>query len=119
MPPYEQHKTTVAATIAISTALSAAVDLGAIGTLVGIQMPAAWTTANLTFQASYDGGTTYQDLYDDAGNEVTVTAAASRNIYLSPEEWAGIQLLKVRSGTSGTPVNQAAARTITLVTRPV
>lgn len=44
---------------------------------MAIQMPAAWTTANLTFQCSADG-TTYADVYDKDGAEYTVTAAASR-----------------------------------------
>jgi hypothetical protein len=81
-------------------------------------MPSTWTAADLTFQAS-PAGSSYADLYDENGTEVTVDAAASRHIALPPADWCSAPFLKVRSGTSGTAVNQAGARTITLVTRPV
>ena len=106
------------ATIAASASLSGAIRLPAGHYLAAIVMPAAWTAADLTFQAS-PAGTTYNNLYDDNGNEVTVTAAASRFILLPPAEWYAMPFLKIRSGTSGAAVNQAAARTLTLVTRPV
>ena len=104
------------AAIAINTAVSGAVVLPPAEYLCGIQMPAAWTTADITFQASYDG-TTYYDLYDQDGNEITISAAASRFIILNPDNFWGFHWLKVRSGTMGTPVNQAAARTVVLLTR--
>lgn len=104
------------ATIALGESLSGAVDLTSLR-LQGVAMPAAWTAAVLTFQGSADG-TTYQDVYDDAGNEVIVQAAAGREIgfqndvrrRLAPWRW-----LQVRSGTAAVPVAQAAARTLTLV----
>lgn len=88
----------------------------------GIIMPSAWTAANLTFKGAagtQDGVTagTYQDVYDADGTELNVTAAASRHIVVSPSAFAGIQYLQVRSGTTGTPVNQGAARTLYLVCR--
>lgn len=106
---------TRAVTIDAGSALSAAVDLDGVA-LVGIQMPASWTAANLTFQVSADG-VTYADLYNQSGSEVVVTAAANRYIALDPTLFQGIRRLKIRSGTSGTPVNQAASRTLLLVTR--
>lgn len=105
------------AAIASGQSLSAAVVVNG-DALVEIQMPATWTTANLTFQTSPDG-TTFQDLYDEEGTEVTVTAAASRNIKLNGAEWANIEWLKVRSGTTGTAVNQGGARTIGLSIRTI
>jgi len=98
------------AVIAISTSLSAAVYIRG-GLLAVIEMPAAWDAANLTFQASGDG-TNYFNLYDEFGTEVTVTASTSRRIRLEPSQWAGIQYLKIRSGTAGTPVTQTAERTL-------
>lgn len=86
--------------------------------LVAIQMPASWTAANLTFQGSNDG-TTFFDVYNLDGDEYTVTAAASRYIVLSPFEFQWARYIKIRSGTTGTPVNQSADRTIVLVTRRV
>jgi hypothetical protein len=112
-------------TIASGASLSGAAHIGfalsgggSRGTLVGIQMPSAWTAASLTFQASNDG-TTFTNLYDAAGNEVSVTTDASRWIALDPADFAGITHLKVRSGTSGTAVNQGADRVLTLIVRAV
>lgn len=103
--------------IAGGASLSAAVDIDG-SSLVGIVMPAAWTAANLTFQGSSDDSV-FNNLYDDAGTEVTVTAAAARYIAVQPSEFVGFDTLKIRSGTSGTAVTQAAARTITLILLPM
>lgn len=102
-------------TIAISTSLSPAIEIDFFR-VAAIVMPSGWDAANLTFQASADG-ITYNNLYDDAGNEITVTAAASRHIGLDAvaAELSGCPWLKIRSGTSGVAVNQTAARTLKLV----
>ncbi len=100
-------------TIASGASLSGAVACEGLR-LAAVVMPAAWTAANLTFQGSVDG-TRFVNVHDDAGVEVTVTAAADRYIPVNPADWEGVQRLKVRSGTSGTPVNQAAGRIIQLV----
>lgn len=109
-------------TIAIDTSLSAALPLGGSNTwgeyqgntLFGIEMPGVWTTANITFQASADG-VEYQNVYDQYGTELVITAAAARFILVSPSTFAGMRYLKVRSGTTGTPVSQAAERVVKLV----
>ena len=87
--------------------------------LFGIVMPAAWTAANLTFQVSHDGVTTWNNLYDANGNEVTITASTSRYIALDPVVFAGVQFLKVRSGTSGTAVNQGQEVILQLILRAI
>lgn len=109
----------VVATIANGTALSDAVNLGG-HVISAIHMPAAWTAAALTFQASDDGGTTWRDVYDDAGTEVTIASAAvvaSRAIVNKTilEQLAGLTTVRLRSGVTATPVNQAAQRAIVLV----
>jgi hypothetical protein len=103
-------------TIAASAALSAIAEIGD-NRIAAIVMPATWTTANLTFQASIDG-TDFFDVYDEAGAEYSVTAGASRYIGLDAGalELSAINYIKVRSGTTGSPVNQGAAREIILVT---
>ena len=109
----------VAVTIASGASLSAEVDLES-RILCAIDMPADWDAANLTFQASYNTGGTFDNLYDQYGTEKTVTAAADRYISLDdPAFWLGVRYLKVRSGTAASAVNQNAARTIYLVTKPV
>lgn len=105
------------ATISNGQAITASIDLRD-QPLLAIQMPASWTTANLTFQGSNDG-TNFFDVYNLEGDEYKVTAAASRYIVLSPFEFQWARYIKIRSGTTSTPVNQSADRTIVLVTRRV
>lgn len=104
--------------IASGAAVSGEVDLRGL-IVCGVYMPAAWTTANLTFQVAdtdNDGNSgTFADVYTENGTEVNVSAAASRYIQIDPTTFAGAAYLKVRSGTTGTPVNQGADRTLKLV----
>lgn len=109
---------TVTATIALSGNLSSGVDLGAGNALSKIHMSAGWDTAAITLQVSLDNSN-WANLYDDLGNEVTIQAAASRAIALTNiAQLAGYRYIKVRSGTSGTPVTQTAQRDLTVVTLP-
>ena len=113
-------RNTVIATIANGAAVSDHVNLeGSV--LVGIRMPAVWDAANLTFQVSMDD-VTYLDAYSSAGAEHVITAAASRHIWLDPSAFASYRWLIVRSGTTGTPVDQttgADPRLIELITRGI
>lgn len=104
----------IPAVIGAGGSLSEAVDLGGLR-LAGIEMPAGWTSAGLSFQAAASGSAALADLYSEAGAEVTVAAAAGRFIRLEGVVFAGLRWLKLRSGTAATPVNQAAERTLKLV----
>jgi hypothetical protein len=118
----ENSLVAVPAVIADDASLSAEIDLGAGRILCGADMPDGWTAANLTFQASYNTGGTFDNLYDQSGGEKTIVVAASRYIALDdPAFWMGVRYIKVRSGTAGTPVVQdrAGGTTIQLVTKPV
>lgn len=99
----------------IANGASLSDEIAILGDVVAIIMPSAWTAANLTFQAGSDD-TAVANMYDEFGNEYTVTAAASRYIFVDPADFAGVAKLKVRSGTSGSAVNQGAARTVKVVT---
>jgi hypothetical protein len=108
---------TLTSTIANASSISPDIPM-LTGTPVAIQMPAAWTAANLTFTASADGVTFY-DLYDSAGTEVSVVAAASRFIVFPKTiEWDAIRYMRIRSGTTALPVAQGAARTMIMVYIP-
>lgn len=104
------------ATIANGASQSNAFDLHELG-LCGLIMPAGWDAADITLLASTDAGGTFKAVYDKDGNEMTIKASASRYIALQAIEFAGLKLVKLRSGTSGVPVNQTAARIITIVSR--
>jgi flagellar hook protein FlgE len=107
--------TTTTATIAINQSLSPAINLSG-WTLIGIKMPAAWTAADITLQASVNNST-WVDVYDQLGTELTIEVDASRFVIINSPDLKAIRYLKIRSGTSGTPVNQEAARIITLILR--
>jgi hypothetical protein len=99
-------------TIASGASLSGAVNLG--GRIpVGVYMPASWTAAALTFQVSPDG-VTYYNAHTEAA-EYSVTASAVIYVNFDSVNFYGANFLKVRSGTSGTPVNQGADRVMTLM----
>ena len=103
--------------IASAASLSAQVDIGPL-TLCGIIMPAAWTAAALSVQVSFDGGTTWMEMFDKAA-AIAIAAAQGIYIALDPALFKGCTSLKIRSGTSGSPVAQGAARDLILVTAQV
>jgi lipid-binding SYLF domain-containing protein len=91
---------------------------------VAVFVPAAWVSAALSFQVSYDQGTTWADYFNSAGVEVSVSAAimgaaatAARPVTLDPSDFAGVMFLKLRSGVSGAAVDQTASRKVQIYTR--
>ena len=112
----------VPVTIANGTALSSAGDLTAYTQVapgaspVALVMPAAWTAASITLNVSSDGCLTFSNAFVQGGTEYTITSpAAGEYMILNPADLVGVNCLKVRSGTSGSPVNQGAARTLYIV----
>ena len=105
--------TNITATILINESLSDIVDLKGMG-LLRIQMPAAWTAAELTFQVD-DGDGTFRDLYMEWGFELGVWPFAGTcieaSVFLPLKR---MTRMKIRSGTSGAPVVQLAERKIIL-----
>ena len=120
MPLQQRARETLIATIANGASLSDGILLeGSV--LVGIRMCATWDAANLTFQGSMNDED-YLNIYDSAGNEEVFTAAASRQISIEASDTAGWRWVKVRSGTSGTPVAQDTGedpRLIELIVRKI
>jgi hypothetical protein len=96
--------------------LSDGVYIGPLFSLVGIRPPAAWDAAGVAFQVSWDG-VTYDILRDDAGTEITKTVVAGQPRELDSSEFKTAIWIKVRSGTSGSPVTQTADRVFTLYAR--
>lgn len=108
------------ATIADTESLSGAINISGRGaSIVGLVMPDTWDAAALTFQGSYDG-TTFFDLFTTSGDEVTISSPAADAWYLiAPGDFAGVPYLKIRSGTSATPVAQTGDRAIVVLSRNV
>jgi len=99
--------------------IAAGQSVGASAALAGrtplrLIVGANWTAADITIQTSLDG-VTWADLYDSTGAVYTIKAAASRAIILPVSDLIGINHLRLRSGTPGAAINQAAAATLTLV----
>lgn len=111
----QENTQAISRTIASGASLSSAIQVSGF-LVVGLVMPAAWTAASITFSVSSDGST-YNDMYSE-GAEYSLTVDASQFHELNPRLFAGAQYLKIRSGTSGTPVNQGADRVVQLIVRP-
>ena len=81
-------------------------------------MPSGWTAAALTFQFSTDNITFYNAFSLTANLTANTTAAAVDQIIniSSTDSFHGARYLKIRSGTSGSPVLQGADRILTVVT---
>lgn len=105
------------ATISLTTAADGAseqINLTGLK-LVGISMPASWTDAKLGFQNSVDGST-FQSVYNTAGDHLTYSTSANRTVIFDPAVTVGLQLIKVVSETSaGVATAQAATRTLKLI----
>lgn len=112
MRDYKVISTTVPANI---TSYSGEVDLGS-ATAIAIETPDAnFDVTTLTFQSkskqseqiqSGDNIENWKDVYDDEGNEFSLTVAENRIVTLKTDEasiLAPLRFLRVRLGTSGAP----------------
>jgi hypothetical protein len=111
MPSFPRSKSVA---IANGASLSTGVAVGA-GVPMAVLMPEAFTGTTLTFQGSHNG-VNYFNVFD-GGVEVSVTVAVSQAIPLPASSLAAFTYIKIRSGTAGSPSNQAADRTLTLIDR--
>ncbi|MBT1509444.1 hypothetical protein KIP88_02920 [Bradyrhizobium sp. SRL28] len=90
--------------------LSDGIDISA-GNIVRITTDGGWTNANMTFQISTDGASGYNNLYDAAGNEITIVVRGDNSAIIVRDDWSRhINFIKFRSGTAKSPVPQAQAR---------
>ena len=101
--------------ISAGTALSETITTRS-QSLVGIIVPAGWTTANITVLFSTDGVNFYP-VYDWSGSEYVITAAAGNYIALDPWELVGAYAIQLRSGTKAAPVNQTSTSVLTVLVR--
>ena len=78
-----------------------------------IFIPDAWTAANLGFLVNYASNGTYLPLKQPDGTLVEIDAVVD-SAFSIPVDTFGITYMKLQSQTGGTPVTQAADRTIVL-----
>jgi hypothetical protein len=95
-------------TIPAGQSLSDEIDCTA-GNIMRLTMPADWTFAQLTFQASSDG-VFYNDLFYHDGREVIFEVVPGSAVLVPIDTTSGLAFLKFRSGTHDHPKAQAAER---------
>ena len=113
----------VSVTIANGTSLSGEANTSG-HRLAAIIMPSGWTAASLNFEALQDqpaglpAAPVFKPIVDTGGTEVRITTGGDRLIAIPLTHalgCSGLGRIKLRSGTSGVPVNQGADRVIKLV----
>lgn len=87
--------------------------------LVGIALPAAISGSVLSFQIGLDTIGPWRDFYQTTGAEKTISISPSQHILVVPEDFAGVPMLRVRTGTAGSPTVQIQDAIITLILRPI
>ena len=105
-------------TITAGQSVSSAIGLNSRekGNVVGFATDVAWDPQAMTFQGSFDG-VTWRNLYSD-GIEVNLAAVPANSMQaVDPLAFLPARYVRIRSGTAAVPVAQAAATTITVVTR--
>jgi hypothetical protein len=113
------------ATFATSAVYSTPVDVPRAQHLI-VWCPPGWTAANMTFQFAYVPSPDTGDWYEwaDTSAVVVYPAAAGRVISANdvilpgitriPQDDVAISKMRIVSGTSASPVQQAAERTVKL-----
>lgn len=85
--------------------------------IIGIQMPAGWTAADLSIQAQVRSDT-FGEVVDAGGTNLVLATGPGADEYVAFADTAalhGLGIVKIRSGTAGAPVAQAADRVLFLV----
>lgn len=104
-------------TIPLNGSVTQTLDV-AYTTLIGFIIPSAWTAAGLTIEVSHDNITWVQPK-DSFGStvgyysDITASTAYATDVQ-SLLPW---RYLRLRSGTTATPINQTAARNIVVIKR--
>jgi hypothetical protein len=99
-----------------ATGLSGVVYIG-MSELVGYLIGPDWQTADITLQACPTPDGTFGEVKLATDASVETLKAAATIYYTLPTPLKIGPWIKIRSGTSGSPVNQTTAATIQLVLR--
>lgn len=106
-------------TIPAGQSASEAVKLDPGEVLVGLRMPAAWTTASVSLEATVDGTNFLPVKLSPYGGNyglLRIQVDAGSWVVVDPVLVIGIRWFRLRSvDSNGNPVNQAADRVIGLV----
>lgn len=105
--------------IASGASVSDVIDLSS-QVLLGFITPPVWTTAAIDIEVSPDNVTWFSNMYDSSGvvTGIYLTPVVSSGYTVDALALIPYRYIRFRSGTTAVPVNQAAARTISVITRP-
>ncbi len=116
---YPDNTVTQTVTIAAGASLSGASANYRGMKPVAVVTASTWDAAKLTFQASWDGGTTFANVYSDTGEYELSSRTGATFSALDAAKFLGADSIKVRSGTSGAATNQVDATIVTLIYMPI
>lgn len=113
-------RSTSTATIANAASVSGSIDLTSTA-LLGFIAPAAWTTAALNLEVSMDNTNWATVIYDSGNSPVGSWSAvvAGAAYAVDTVSMLPFRYVRLRSGTSASPVTQGAQRDFTVITRPL
>jgi hypothetical protein len=95
--------------------LSEILSLEGVTAVVGIIMPQAWTSANVTILGS-PFGVNFYDLHDGLpGTELFFNVKPGVMVNINPNRLRCCAAIRLRSGIHDAPIAQAAARTFGIV----
>lgn len=94
--------------------ISNTIDIDKRG-LQAIVIPSSWTKAAISFQMAIEEGGDYVDVFFSTGEEVKFFPDASKAYVISPSVLEGLRFIKIRSGSSATPVIQVSTANIKLI----
>ncbi|MBI9073398.1 MAG: hypothetical protein JEY94_17480 [Melioribacteraceae bacterium] len=80
--------------------------------IIGFRIPNDWDSANLTILNATPEYPDYADVITETASELEVLAVAGKYTKVSPDDFAGFDNIKLRSGISSSPVNQTSERII-------
>lgn len=101
-------------TIAEGESISSAINLEGTS-LLGIFIPSEFTGTVMTFQASDLVDGPFVDVKDTFNSELSIAVTAGTYRKVEPMEFISLQVVKIRSGVSASPVNQDSEITLKLV----
>ena len=120
--PIVNVSNSTAGTLTLASGASVSGSLDTLNTdLLGFISPAAWTAAALTLEVSVDNTNWFGIVYDSYGVQINSYSSLTVNAGYNADfiNLLPFRYIRLRSGTTATPVNQAAARTFTVLSRPV
>lgn len=110
-------RSSLSATITAGTSISDIVDLGVTGSAVGLLTSSTWTASGIQLEGSL-AGINFYPMFDSFGAVVGVSSAAASALYtLDIVAAIPARYIRVRSGTSGAPVNQTNTTVVTVISR--